>query len=385
MITKDWTVLVYMGVDDDDDAELVAAAFDDLKEMRQIGSSDHVNVAVQMDLHLFQPVRFLIRPDGTVDVNKNRGLGLRRESSAGRPGTLFNFLEWAVSNAPARHYLLILWGHGLGVGFSVEIESTNADVVFDAEDGLTIPELAGVLRRFRVINGKPLDLLGFDACYMSSAELASEYQGLVTLMIGSQIMLPFQGWPYDSVLSYLLAHPRVTPASFSRAIARTVVSSYPRERTVTQTTLQPGQAGAVATAVTRLVTALERAGRSNVEARCIRRAFTAAKYLGARQFLDLKDLCDRLARTCRDQDVKASARAAARALLEDPGGLVANHRRRGESRGLNGASIYVNWVRAKPGEQKVNLTLNDYRRLRFVKATGWQRFNDQFRRRLREL
>ena len=385
MIPKDWTVLVYMGVDDDDDAELAAAAFEDLKEMRAVGSNDRINIAVQMDLHLFQPIRFLVRPDGTLDVNQRRGLGLRRESSAGRPGTLLGFLKWAITTAPARHYLLILWGHGLGVGFSVEIERTQADVVFDADDGLTIAELAGVLRRFHEINGQPLDLLGFDACYMAAAEVALEYSGLVRLIVGSQVTLPFNGWPYDSVLRFLLSHPRVKPESLAKAIDRAVVLSYPATRTVTQSALRPDGADAVARAVRRLVTSLERAGRSKTEGRAIRRAFAGAKYLGARQFLDLKDLCQRLAKTCRDPETKASARAAAATLVRKSSGLVFDHRTRGRARGLNGASVYVNWVRAKRGEQKVNLNLANYRRLQFVRSTGWQRFNDQFKRRLRQL
>jgi hypothetical protein len=381
MPTKDWTVLVYMGADDADDAELAAAAFKDLEEMRRIGSSDRTNVAVQMDLHLFPPVRFLIRQDGTLDVTKARGLGLRRESNSGRPGTLLSFLKWAIVNASAHHYLLILWGHGLGVGFSVEIAKTEADVVFDGEDALTIPQLAGVLRRFRSITGKPLDLLGFDACYMAAAEVGYEFRDLVQFMVGSQITLPFEGWPYEPVLRYLRTHPRAKPASVAKTIARAVVESYSHRSIVTQTAFRPAGADDVAAATQGLVIALERAVGNDGEARAIRRAFTRAKFFGARQFLDLKDLCQRLARNCRAPEVRASARKTADTLDRRVKGLVIDHRTRGRlARGLNGASIYVDWVKSKQGEEKVNLKPKNYRLLQFVQATGWQEFNSRFGR-----
>jgi hypothetical protein len=386
MPNKDWTVLVYMGADDSDDAELVSAAFKDLEEMRRVGSSDRVNVAVQMDLNLFAPVRFLIRPDGTLDVTRSRGLGLRRESSTGRPGALSNFLTWATQCAPATRYLLILWGHGLGVGLSVEIEQTNADVLFDADDALTIPELAGVLRRFRRINGAPLDILGFDACYMSTAEVAREADGLVELMIGSQITLPFQGWPYEPILKHLRAHPKAGPEKLAKVITRTVVGAYPTKATVTQTALRPAGAKAVTSAVQTLVKALDTGRGDKQEARRIKIAFDGAKYLGPRQFLDLMDLCHRLRTICRDPAVRTAARATATTLNQKPNGLIFAHNTRGKrAAGLNGASIYVSWVTAKNGEEKVNLDLNDYNSLRFVRATGWQLFNDRFKQRLRTL
>ncbi len=125
---KDWTVIVYMGADDPDDAELVASAFQDLEEMRKAGSSPRINIAVQMDLPLFSPVRFLINEDGTMATDRGRKLGRLRESSTGRGRTLSAFLEWARNVVPAGHYLLVLWGHGLGVGFEVKETSSNADV-----------------------------------------------------------------------------------------------------------------------------------------------------------------------------------------------------------------------------------------------------------------
>jgi hypothetical protein len=376
---RNWTVLVYMGADDDHDATMVRSAFTDIEEMRNVGSSDHLNVAVQMDLRLFQPVRFLIRPDGTLDDRKKQDLGVLRESSTGRPRTLEKFLEWARTTVPAEHYLLILWGHGLGVGFTVEEADSLADVVYDAEDGLTVRELAGVLRRFRRANrGRPLDVLGFDACYMSTIEMGYEYRDVVQFIVGSQIVIPFEGWPYERVLRSLRAHPRTTQEALASKLVRAFVTSYPRRTTVTQTAFRPSAAGAVKSAIDGLTAALERATGNRSEVAKIRRAFRGTKFLDARQFVDLRDLCRRLATISRDPQVKKAAQATAVLLQKRPQGFIAEHRAKGpRAERLNGASVYVRWLKARRPNYNVRLELKGYRRLQFVNETGWQDFNDR--------
>jgi hypothetical protein len=388
MLKKQWTVLVYMGLDDEDDAPMATAAFADLEEMRAVGSSDHINVAVQMDTRLFPPVRFLVMPSGSLDTTQSRGLGLRRESNAGHPGTLSSFLEYALDKLPARRYLLILWGHGLGVGFSVEdVSPALADVVYDGGDALTVPELGGALRRFTRVNGRPLDLLGFDACYMSATEVSYEYRGLVDFMIASQMTIPFQGWPYGKILAFLRRHPRRTPESLAKGIVRAVVDSYAGDKsaTVTQTALCPAAADEVGSATARLVEALnrtiDRAQRDAPERRRILRVFAQAKYVQARQFLDFADLCRLLADTARDPTVSKAARAAVKVLTRRSRGLVLEHRRKGpETQRLNGASIYVRWLKARGRDQNVNLKPKEYGKLEFAQTTGWLRVNDRLGR-----
>ena len=104
-------------------------------------------------------------------------------------------------------------------------------------------------------------LVCFDACYMAAAEVALEYSGLVRLIVGSQVTLPFNGWPYDSVLRFLRSHPRVKPESLAKAIDRAVILSYPATRTVTQSALRPDGADAVARAAPRSVWRMNRDDR----------------------------------------------------------------------------------------------------------------------------
>lgn len=379
---KRWTVLVYMGADGDGTAEMSQFAFADVDEMRSVASSRHLNIAVQLDLQLFRPVRFFVRTDGTLE-DRGPNLGTLPETSTGRPRTLQKFLKWAETEMPAKHYLLILWGHGLGIGHSIEEArpSSQADAVYDADDGLDVEELEGVLRRFRRRNGRPIDVLGFDACYMSAAELAHELKDAATFIVGSQIAIPLEGWPYERALRQLRTHPNTSPATLSRTLLDAFMRSYPRGHVLTQTALQPTAAIDVTKDMTALVAEARRAVKDPKEGRRIVRAFRGAKFVEARQFVDLRDLCGRLDAICHDGELKKSARKVFSALAPGPKGLIFRHRRKGKgTRRLSGASVYVHWLRARHPAVDVFLVRAGYKRLGFVKDSKWLTLNNRLER-----
>jgi Clostripain family len=373
-----WAVLVYMGADDPDDKNLALAAFRDIKEMQDVGSSMAVRVGVQIDLHLFSPVRFVVAPDGTMqDIER------RRESSAGQPSTLTSFLKWAVEKFDADRYLLVLWGHGVGVGFQLEEPATLADVVFDADDGLEVRELAKVLRGFKKRHGRALDLVGFDACYMSGIEVGYELRGLAECLVGAQSSMPFEGWPYTPILRKLKANPRQSARALAKAITGAVVTSFGRRTNVTQTALAPlPAADGVAGSFQKLVTALRAVPRHGRDGRAIRRALKTTSFLEARQFVDLIDLCKRVHAGTRDPSVRRAATEVIKAVKSGSAPLIISHRRRGgRARRLNGLSIYLKSVRAsRKDEENVDARIGQYRELEFVKATGWQTFVDTLSR-----
>jgi hypothetical protein len=373
-----WAVLVYMGADDPEDTNLPLAAFRDIKEMQDVGSSQAVRVGVQMDLGLFSPVRFVVGQDGTMERIEQL-----RESSAGHPRTLTSFLEWGVERFDAARYMLVLWGHGVGVGFQLEAPASLADVVFDADDGLEVRELAAVLRRFKRRQGRPLDVLGFDACYMSGIEVGYELRGLAECLVGAQTSTSFNGWPYTPILRTLKANPRQSASALAKAIASEVVASYGRRANVTQTALAPVPAAdAVAAAFQTLVEALKAVPPQGIEGRAIRRALKATSFLEARQFVDLVDLCKRVVAATRDPAVRRAAAQVVSGIRTGSPPLVISHRRRGSRvKRLNGVSIYLRSVRAtKRGEEDVDARMGRYRALAFVKDTGWQKFVDTLSR-----
>ena len=111
--------------------------------------------------------------------------------------------------APAKRYLLVLWGHAYGLGFGR-----------DHKDSLTLRELSKALKPFR-----RLDLLGANACAMSYAEAAFELQESAKYLVASQITMPMAGWPYEEILKEITRKPDITGENLGRAVIRHFMKS----------------------------------------------------------------------------------------------------------------------------------------------------------------
>jgi Clostripain family. len=101
-----WTYMVYMAGDNN----LSTAGDEDLKEMRQVGSSPNVNVLVQFDNAGNKGTRrYRIQRGGINEKVEELG-----EMDSGDPIVLEDFIAWSYDNYPAERYALILWNHGGG-------------------------------------------------------------------------------------------------------------------------------------------------------------------------------------------------------------------------------------------------------------------------------
>ena len=118
----------------------------------------------------------------------NREDAGRLGTNMGDAATLRNFIRTCVEQYPARNYALILWDHGEGPLGHLCLDECNNN------DGLTLSELAGALEEAQ-LPGK-LRWLGFDACLMSTAEVALTIAPYAEYMIASQETEPSSGWDY---------------------------------------------------------------------------------------------------------------------------------------------------------------------------------------------
>jgi hypothetical protein len=97
----------------------------------------------------------------------------------------------------ANRYALILWGHGPELLFQARESNTtgSSNRLYIAPE-----ELRGALRDWKDLNGRELDIIGFDACFMSMFEMAYELKGLATYMVASQEEVPDASFPYDKLV-----------------------------------------------------------------------------------------------------------------------------------------------------------------------------------------
>jgi hypothetical protein len=114
------------------------------------------------------------------------------EANMGDPDTLVDFAKFGVDDFYQGDKLgIILWGHGEGW----------SGVCQDRGDYLTPQELESALLSIKEYFGRPLDIVVFDACSMGSIEVLSALSGSVSYSVSSEISVPEQGFPYDSILT----------------------------------------------------------------------------------------------------------------------------------------------------------------------------------------
>jgi hypothetical protein len=129
----------------------------------------------------------------------------------------------------------------------------------DTGHSLDTVELGNVLAKIKSFRGKPLDVLGMDACLMSNLEVAYQAQPYVDYIVASEESEPNDGWPYDAVLDQLTAMPDMTPAALAEHIVKVYIESYLKADyagAVTQSALNTGRIGAVTTLLDQLAVPL---------------------------------------------------------------------------------------------------------------------------------
>jgi hypothetical protein len=135
------------------------------------------------------------------------------EMNMGDSETLRDFLSWGLDYAPAEHFALIMWDHGGGwIGFGQNMSHSG--------DKLNLQEMEDAISGgLGDAGASRLDLLGFDACLMSTMETALQLQGVAEVMVASEETEPGSGWDYEVITNFVGERPSATSVEFGQAIA----------------------------------------------------------------------------------------------------------------------------------------------------------------------
>jgi hypothetical protein len=228
----------------DGDNNLEKAGIVDFREMATVGSSDEVNIVVQMDRHPDSTLpyytndyggwtdtrRFLIRKDDDPGVSPVENLG---EQNMGHPSVLQSFVEWAVADYPAEHYALVIWNHGDGWRGEADTVAVKAISSDDTDmDTLYMKEVQTALETAKDNLAKrfnteiSLDIVGFDACLMGMVEVAYAIRNVANYMVASEYLEPGNGWPYHTILRALKENPSMSPVDLTSIIVEEYMSFY---------------------------------------------------------------------------------------------------------------------------------------------------------------
>lgn len=244
-----WTVFVYMAANND----LAACMFNDLMEMKAIGSDENVNICV-----------FFVGPliTDSFFARLNRGTALGDDiifrfltQSSNNP----KILEETISNNlilyPAENNFVILAGHGLGWKGALKDEAIGKRYIkqgrfsFPPGDRDSYLESIGPLcyeRAIKKIHEKrmlnrmtqgsisdekksKINIIAFDACYMGNIETVNNFKHLTDIIVVSEDMLPGSGYPYDKILDKLKENPNVNAEEMAKIIISKTKEYYSNE------------------------------------------------------------------------------------------------------------------------------------------------------------
>ena len=368
-----WTWLVYMAGDNN----LNDAADNDIAEMRQVGSTPDVNVVFLCDR----------AGSGGMEVKRIGGDGVGeegyhdQEGDTGDPETLYTFVAWTKSHYPAERYALIIWNHGSGweplemdriartvnavaySGREMGVRSgsplrralfrttlqevyrlqTAEQRAIASDDGtghsIDTVELGKVIKRICELLGQKLDLLGLDACLMSSLEVLYEIKDDVRYMVGSVENEPNDGWPYDVILRRLVDKPGVT----TWALASGIVTDYMRSYSsyvgpVTQSAFDLEKIGDIEMPLLCLSNVLLR-DMADLKYKIWKAQTRSANFWG-RTLWDLGDWCRAFRRLKPERCVDHAARCVQESL-DEVGFIIKSESQGRKVRNVAGLSIYL--------------------------------------------
>jgi len=222
--TKEWTIMVYINGKNN----LEKFALKDMNEMELVGSSDKVNVVVEVgrmegfdssDGDWKGTRRYLITKDtDTEKVNSTMVQDLGK-TDMGDYKNVAAFGKWAKAKYPSKKTMLVIWNHGAGWVKSRSFAGSTKGISYDDETNnhINTPQMGALLKDMGGV-----DVYGSDACLMQMAEVVYEIKNYVPYIVGSEETEPGDGYTYNDLLAPLVAKPTMTAEEFGKV----AVSAY---------------------------------------------------------------------------------------------------------------------------------------------------------------
>jgi uncharacterized membrane protein len=222
--TAKWTYLLYMSADNNLEDEAIL----NFNQMEDVGSSDDVNVVLQLDRspewdetngNWTGTRRYYVLPDDDPDIINSQLLDDMGEVDMGDADNLRDFVVWAVTSYPAERYYLDVWGHGGGWRDGTCNDYTSGSVI-------DIDELGTALTEAEDRTNVTLDGLGFDQCLMAQLEVFYEIKARADVLVGAETLIPADGYNYTRVIGPLVADPDMGAAELAGIIVTAFFDEY---------------------------------------------------------------------------------------------------------------------------------------------------------------
>lgn len=301
-----WMIMMYIAADD----MLANFAVESLKQLKRavsannaISTNGSVVVVAQFDADGRRNIpRFVFESSSDADgsLKKNGRDTIPRDSDMADPTVLRAFIDWAYSQHPAKHYSLVLWGHGpelLFDDYPVLGSKQNSKKFMSPSD------LGKALADTRLIADKKFDVIGIDACNMSMIELMYEICDYTKFLIASQDEVPDFSFPYDKLVhafgqtktpDKIIDMCKKIPGLYSTAYADYILTQETRMASLTLTSVSLDNVKNITTPLNGLAAQLLSAIDDPQKRQAIIAARANSKGFVAGLYTDLCDFCDQL-------------------------------------------------------------------------------------------
>jgi hypothetical protein len=357
---KKWTILIYSSADNNLEPELVK----NIVDIEKVGSPRNVNFLVQLDRgenpseisgQWAGARRFKLEESVNPDIIDSPVLKEMGQINMADPRHLQDFIEWGMTNYPAKHYMLVIAGHGAGWHGAVEDISDKG--------WMHLPEIGDAIGAAKESTGKKLDIIGFDACLMGQTEVAYELRNHADFLVASEENVGGDGWPYETIMSKetlrtlnsaMLSKANVGPEDLARLIVK--ASSLNHVETPTMSAIDLKQLDNIAHKTVHLAKAIVETKTLPSTLKSIVR--NTQSFEGHR---DYYDFCRRIneSGSIRDEELKSAARDVMDAISDG----VISHQKSEKHTDANGLSIHL------PAYRDPNM--ERYQKTAFSKDTGW--------------
>lgn len=235
MPEKDWTVLCFINGDNN----LELASMLGVNVMERVGSTENMNVVVQIDRISREQLGDGADSDAMLDGNwsTSRRYFVQKDSrpfelnsillekmgevDMGSQKNFVEFCKYGMTHFPAKHYVVLISNHGseFGIG-GISFDDQSGNHMDTIQIGQALSEVRDFIKSQ---NGSDLiDLMVFDCCLLSKIEVLKEIADSVYgLYCCENVQINWYG--YDDFLRYLTTHPDGNGPEMARAYHKAYV------------------------------------------------------------------------------------------------------------------------------------------------------------------
>ena len=245
-----WTLLLYLAGDNNLSEECVYL----LKQIARVGTEDDedrgvpkLNVVAQFDpLGRANPTRrFKITgtggepslPDFEIPIppeeretRERRTNADKGETDTSDPKTLLKFLCESIATNDSDHYMVVLSGHGAGIseGFFLEDDERPLSSIPSSFPIPALKEMFASPKLKEALNGKKIDILGFDSCMMSMVEICYQMSesDVLNLVVAAEGFALNSSWPFENIVKKIKHSSGIAPEDLARYITKTYSHFY---------------------------------------------------------------------------------------------------------------------------------------------------------------